>query len=156
MTPKKTEFQLWNLTYNDPGRWNEVESISGKRFSAWQGILQTLKGQPLGSIPTVLLGCSGLPSFEALLTSPSSRKGLNFERTTEGVIAFFKVRLELYGIPFRRGEWVFQELINPSERTVTPTQLTFRRAEEELTFHIEATDSQKLQLQNWLRESLTL
>ena len=155
MTVKNSEFPFWNLTYNDPGRWREVEAISGKRFGIWKGMIQTLKGKPIGSTRTRLLSCSNHPSFEKLLGSSDTRRGLNFESTSDGVIAFFKVRLELYGTPIRRGEWDSSNFGDLSEKTQLPIKLTFRRGDQTLTFHIQADNHQCIQLKRWLHQNLT-
>ena len=115
MTRHHTPIPFWNLTYNDPNRWKEVEAICGRRMTAWQGIRESIKGRPIGSPRATLIACSGNEALRAILESQSERRIINFEQTSGGVIAYFKVRLELYGIPFRRGEWVGQ----PTSRIVT-------------------------------------
>jgi len=96
---------FWNVTYNDPGRWREVYGISGPRLSWREGIQATLKGFPLGSPKLDLERIEGLPELQALRDALNDRTDINFLRTEAGLIAFTKVRLEVYAIPIQNGEW---------------------------------------------------
>lgn len=85
--------RCWNLTYNDPGRWAEVHAISGKPFSFIAGIKAGGTGSPRG----ILLHLPG--EMNHMLSETSNADYCNIQRTCEGAILFFKVRLEVYGIP---------------------------------------------------------
>lgn len=85
--------KCWNLTYNDPGRWTEVHAISGKPLSFIAGIKAGGTGSPRG----ILLHLPG--ELNALLSETSNADYCNIQRTSQGAILFFKVRLEVYGIP---------------------------------------------------------
>ncbi|MFT4779328.1 MAG: hypothetical protein ACJAU0_001816 [Flavobacteriales bacterium] len=93
--------RCWNLTYNDPDRWAEVHAISGKPLSFIAGIKAGGTGSPRG----VLLH---LPTeLNSMLTETSNADYCNIQRTSDGGILFFKVRLELYGIPLNRSDFRF-------------------------------------------------
>ncbi len=85
--------RCWNLTYNDPGRWAEVHAISGKPLSFFAGIRAGGTGSPRAT----LLHLPG--DMNELLLETSNAAHCNIQRTAQGGILFFKVRLELYGIP---------------------------------------------------------
>ena len=153
MTRHHTPIPFWNLTYNDPNRWREVEAICGRRMTAWQGIRGSLKGSPIGSPRATLLACSGNEALETMLKSQFERRIINFEQTSEGVIAYFKVRLELFGIPFRRGEWIGSEQVQ-RDGTLSVFDLTFQRDDVTLAFQTTAPESTIKQLQGWLDQCL--
>ena len=93
--------RLWNLTYNDPGRWAEVHAISGKPLG-----LLGVRSKPggTGSPRAELVGGSGRTQRLGQ-RSPSSRTGCNFERTTEGAILYFRSRLgSVFGAPLMQEE----------------------------------------------------
>lgn len=96
---------VWNVTYNDPQRWQEVYAISGARMAGLKGVSETLRGRAIGSPVVQLTGCHGLDVFQNLIQTQANRMSLNFMRTKEGIIGFCKVRLEVYAIPIRHGEW---------------------------------------------------
>ena len=85
--------KYWNLTYNDPDRWEEVYAITGKPFSFMKGITQGGTGSPRG----LLLKLPG--EAAELLEETSNMNYCNLQRTQQGAILYFKVRLEVYGIP---------------------------------------------------------
>lgn len=88
--------RYWNLTYNDPGRWAEVHAISGAPLNFFQSI----KAGGTGS-PRAVLVKSGISELDELLAATSVIKYCNFERTANGMVMYVRVRLEVYGIPFR-------------------------------------------------------
>lgn len=88
--------KYWNLTYNDPGRWAEVHAISGAPLNFFQSIKVGGTGSPRG-----ILKKSGNAELDELLDSTSVIKYCNFERTSNGIVMYVRVRLEVYGIPFR-------------------------------------------------------
>jgi len=93
--------RCWNLTYNDPGRWAEVHAISGKPLSFIAGIKAGGTGSPRGTLlhlPTELIG---------MLKETSNADYCNIQRTSDGGILFFKVRLELYGVPINHSDLSF-------------------------------------------------
>ena len=99
-TNRSGTMNCWNLTYNDPGRWEEVYAICGRPISFLKGIMQGGTGSPRG----VLIDVPGESASQLLETS--NIKYCNFQRTEKGAILFFKVRLEVYGIPIRETDVV--------------------------------------------------
>ena len=79
---------LWNLTYADPDRWQEVYAISGKPLSWWKRA---------GSPRMRLL--DGPERVSAMIEETSDVKWANLQRTQAGAILYFRVRLEVYGMP---------------------------------------------------------
>ena len=79
---------LWNLTYADPDRWQEVYAISGKPLPWWKRA---------GSPRMRLL--EGPGPVSAMIEETSDVKWANLQRTQAGVILYFRVRLEVYGLP---------------------------------------------------------
>jgi len=102
--------RFWNVTYNDPGRWRDVYAISGPRLSWGEGFAATLKGHPLGSPKLELAGIDGLTELQNLRAELNDRTHVNFLRTKGGLIAFTKVRLEVYAIPIRNSEWRIERI----------------------------------------------
>ena len=84
---------LWNLTYADPDRWAEVYAISGKPLRWWK---------KSGSPRLRLL--DGSAEVQALVGETSDVKWANLQRTQLGAILYFRVRLEVYGVPWNRGD----------------------------------------------------
>ncbi|WP_306640075.1 hypothetical protein [Sanyastnella coralliicola] len=85
--------RYWNLTYNDPDRWDEVYAITGRPVPFFKGIAQGGTGSPRG----VLIDVPGEAS--EMLGETSNVKYCNLQRTQQGAILYFKIRLEVYGIP---------------------------------------------------------
>jgi len=106
--------RFWNVTYNDPGRWRDVYAISGPRLSWVEGFSDTLKGFPVGSPKLELKGIDGLTELQNLRAGLNDRTHINFLRTKGGLIAFTKVRLEVYAIPIRNTEWRVERIIDAS------------------------------------------
>lgn len=96
---------FWNVTYNDPGRWRDVYAISGPRLGWFQGIRATFGGFAVGSPKLKLERIDGIAELQAMRDPLNDRTDINFLRTKGGLIAFTKVRLEVYAIPFRNAEW---------------------------------------------------
>lgn len=82
--------RYWNLTYNDPGRWAEVHAIAGAPLNFFQSI----KAGGTGS-PRAMLTKSGNVELDELLDSTSVIKYCNFERTSNGMVMYVRVRLEV-------------------------------------------------------------
>tara|TARA_X000000950_G_scaffold228198_1_gene275631 strand:+ start:3994 stop:4410 length:417 start_codon:yes stop_codon:yes gene_type:complete len=79
---------LWNLTYADPDRWQEVYAISGKPLPWWKRA---------GSPRMRLL--EGPGPVSDMIEETSNVKWANLQRTQSGAILYFRVRLEVYGMP---------------------------------------------------------
>lgn len=137
---------FWNVTYNDPSRWEAVESIAGPRISFWRGIRETLAGKPLGSPRVNLIRIDGLEDLQAERLENGERCAINFLRTESGFIAFTKIRLEVYAIPFQHHEWSEQT----ESKKGAEQWLTFNRRNECIRFHVEASASAYDELKNWL------
>ena len=79
---------LWNLTYADPDRWKEVYAISGSPLPWWKR-----SGSPRMRL------MQGPQPVSELLEETSDIKWANLQRTQAGAILYFRVRLEVYGMP---------------------------------------------------------
>ena len=79
---------LWNLTYADPDRRQEVYAISGKPLPWWKRA---------GSPRMRLL--DGPSPLSDMIEETSDVKWANLQRTQSGAILYFRVRLEVYGLP---------------------------------------------------------
>ena len=79
---------LWNLTYADPDRWNEVYAIAGKPLPWWKR----------SGTPRMRLRQGPRPVND-LIEETSDVKWANLQRTQSGAIVYFRVRLEVYGMP---------------------------------------------------------
>lgn len=79
---------LWNLTYADPVRWQEVYAISGKPLPWWK--------RAGGPRMRLLEGPSPVSD---MIEETSNVKWANLQRTQSGAILYFRVRLEVYGMP---------------------------------------------------------
>ena len=90
----------WNLTYNDPDRWREVYAVAGRPLGFSQTLINGFRGRPTGSPRAQLVGASR-PEIQDLLTLTDNLKWANIQRTQNGVILYFRVLLETYGIPFK-------------------------------------------------------
>lgn len=84
---------LWNLTYADSDRWAEVYAIAGKPRPWWKR-----SGSPR------LRLLDGSPEVRSLVDETSDVKWANLQRTQSGAILYFRVRLEVYGVPWTRKE----------------------------------------------------
>ena len=82
---------LWNLTYADSDRWAEVYAIAGKPRPWWKR-----SGSPR------LRLLDGSPELRSLVDETSDVKWANLQRTQSGAILYFRVRLEVYGVPWTR------------------------------------------------------
>jgi len=100
---------LWNLTYADPERWKEVHAISGPPLPWWKRS---------GSSRMRLL--HGPPEMDRLLGETSDMKWANLQRTQAGAILYFRVRLEVYGVPFAasRTAWSVDASVAPPTLTL--------------------------------------
>ena len=72
---------LWNLTYADPDRWQEVYAISGKPLPWWKRA---------GSPRMRLL--EGPSPVSDMIEETSNVKWANLQRTQSGAILYFRVR----------------------------------------------------------------
>lgn len=82
---------LWNLTYADPDRWAEVYAISGEPLPWWKK-----SGSPRFRLR------DGSAEVKALVDETADVKWANLQRTQSGAILYFRVRLEVYGVPWNR------------------------------------------------------
>ena len=82
---------LWNLTYADSDRWTEVYAIAGKPHPWWKK-----SGSPRFRL------LDGSPEVRSLVDETSDVKWANLQRTQSGAILYFRVRLEVYGVPWNR------------------------------------------------------
>ncbi|MDA8606251.1 hypothetical protein N9L13_04390 [Flavobacteriales bacterium] len=145
----------WNVTYNDPNRWKEVHAICGPKWPWMDAMRQTLKGRPLGSPKLDLVGLEGLGDLQSMRDDLTHRTPVNFQRTQGGVMAFTKVRLEVYAIPIRRQELELLR-IEPSETSATLATLTleFKREGHSVRILMEGTKSMVNRMESWFRHGL--
>lgn len=142
---------VWNVTYNDPHRWQEVYAISGKRVGGWKGVLETIRGRSIGSPAVQLQGCDGLDEFQHLFQSQTHRVSLNFMRTSAGIIGFCKVRLEVYAIPIRRGEWTFEpQQFAPTSETSEAGILRCTRNGHQIQWYVSGLPDVMNRFTGWL------
>ena len=142
----------WNVTYNDPNRWKEVHAICGPKWPWMDAIRQTLKGRPLGSPKLDLVGLKGLDDLQSMRDDLTHRTPVNFQRTQGGVMAFTKVRLEVYAIPIRRQELELLR-IEPSETSATLT-LDFKREGHSVRILMEGTKSMVNRMESWFLQGI--
>lgn len=147
----------WNVTYNDPNRWNEVHAICGPRWPWLDGIRQSRKGNPLGSPKMDLIATEGLAELETMRNDLTHRTGVNFLRTTNGVIAFTKVRLEVYAIPIRCGE-VLEVIDEPSHDSPgkAEVRITFSRGGHLVVMRMEGSQSATNRMTQWLKKGVAV
>jgi hypothetical protein len=145
----------WNVTYNDPNRWNEVYAICGPKWPWLDGVRQSLKGNPLGSPKMDLIGLEGLEELQTMRDVLNHRTGVNFLRTTDGVIAFTKVRLEVYAIPIRCSE-VLEVVDGPSHDSLgkAEVRITFSRGGQQVTMRMEGSQSATNRMTQWLKKGV--
>ncbi|NQX93049.1 MAG: hypothetical protein HRT74_13170 [Flavobacteriales bacterium] len=93
--------KYWNLSYNDPKRWNEVFQVSGARYKFFERI----KAKASGSPRSVLKEAPN-QELDALLKSTTPIKYCNWEVTKNGGILYVRVLLETYGIPVSKDDIV--------------------------------------------------
>ena len=146
----------WNVTYNDPNRWNEVYAICGMRWSWRQGIRQAWSGQPLGSPKLDLRQVKGIDELQAMRDELIHRTPVNFLRTTKGLIAFTKVRLEVYAIPIGESELQRLEVIENQEEPGTSTLvLEFLREAQSVQFFMQGPSAAVIRMEAWLSSGLS-
>tara|TARA_B100000768_G_C11284675_1_gene381450 strand:- start:1823 stop:2275 length:453 start_codon:yes stop_codon:yes gene_type:complete len=142
----------WNVTYNDPNRWNEVHAICGPKWPWLDGIRQVLKGKPLGSPKLDLVRLEGLDELQAMRKDLGHRTPVNFLRTTGGIMAFTKVRLEVYAVPIRRQELQSMQIAEASATGGRPVlEIKFERDNHQVTLAMEGSEAAVNRMENWLR-----
>ena len=136
----------WNVTYNDPNRWKAVFDAAGPRLTWCQGIRETLRGRPVGSPKLDLLSVEGIPELEELRRTINERTVVNFQRTQGGLVAYTKVRLEVYAIPFRWSEGV-------RCTSEGPLELRFLRENREVRLAMRASRSVEKNVRSWFAKA---
>jgi hypothetical protein len=132
----------WNVTYNDPNRWKAVCEASGGRLPWWRGVRETFAGLPVGSPKLDLVRVEGITELQELRADLSERTAINFSRTAAGLIAFTKVRLEVYAVPMRWSE----QLICSQEGALG---VQFQRGAESVRLHMQGSASAAANFQAW-------
>lgn len=140
---------VWNVTYNDPGRWREVYGVAGPKWGWMEGLIATVKGCPIGSPKLYLESVDGLPELEHGGAGQQQLTPINFQRTQAGAVAYSKVRLEVYGIPFR---W---EEVQSTERRMPMSgrprmELVFKREDHRVTFTLSGSQRAIARMEAWL------
>lgn len=136
----------WNVTYNDPNRWKAVFDAAGPRLTWWQGIRETLRGRPVGSPKLDLLRVDGIPELEELRQTINERTAVNFQRTQAGLVAYTKVRLEVYAIPFRWSEGV-------KCTSQGALELRFSRKDREVRLVMQASEAAVKNFRAWFAQA---
>ncbi|MFM1932676.1 MAG: hypothetical protein RL226_1979 [Bacteroidota bacterium] len=85
--------EIRNVSYKNPDVWEMVYAVSGRPIPFFRSIMEGGSGSPRG----VLSG--GAAVIDEFLNETSNLKYVNMQRTLQGAILYFKVRLEVYGIP---------------------------------------------------------
>ena len=116
---------LWNLTYADPERWKEVYAISGHPLPWWKK-----SGSPRMRL------MQGPQPVSELLEETSDIKWANLQRTQAGAILYFRVRLEMYGMPCA-GETTSWSLNDSGERPI----LTLHHSVSPVLLELNSTPS---------------
>ena len=132
----------WNVTYNDPNRWKAVHEASGGRLPWWRGVRETFAGLPVGSPKLDLVRVEGITELQELREDLSERTAINFSRTSAGLIAYTKVRLEVYAIPMRWNE----QLVCSQEGAVV---VQFQRGAETVQLHVQGSASAEANFRAW-------
>ena len=133
---------FWNVTYNDPNRWKAVYEASGGKLSWWRGVRETFGGLPVGSPKLDLIRVEGITELQELRQGLSERTAINFSRTSAGLIAYTKVRLEVYAIPMRWSE----QLIHSQEGALV---VQFQRGSEIIRLHMKGSASAEANFRAW-------
>ena len=140
---------VWNVTYNDPGRWREVHAVAGPKWGWLEGLIATVKGCPIGSPKLHLEAVDGLLELEHGGADQRQLTPINFQRTRAGAVAYTKVRLEVYGIPFRWDEvqaTPCQALRSGRSRIV----LAFKRKGRVVTLTLLGSQRAIIRMEAWL------
>ena len=132
----------WNVTYNDPNRWKAVCEASGGRLPWWRGVRETFAGLPVGSPKLDLVRVEGITELQELRADLSERTAINFSRTAAGLIAFTKVRLEVYAVPMRWSE----QLICSQEGALV---VQFQRGAESVRLNMRGSVSAEANFRAW-------
>lgn len=140
---------VWNVTYNDPGRWREVYGVAGPKWGWMEGLIATVKGCPIGSPKLNLESVDGLPELEHGGADQQQLTPINFQRTRAGAVAYYKVRLEVYGIPLRWDE------VQSTERRMPISgrphmELTFKRCDRTITLTLSGSQRAIARMEAWL------
>lgn len=137
---------FWNVTYNDPNRWKAIFEVGGARLPWWRGVRETLGGLSVGSPKLDLIHVEGIDDLQTLRQDLSERTSINFSRTSAGLIAYTKVRLEVYAIPMRWSE----ELTCTKEEGVV---VQFQRGTESVQLHMKASASAEAKFRAWFERA---
>ena len=140
---------VWNVTYNDPGRWREVHAVAGPKWGWLEGLIATVKGCPIGSPKLHLEAVDGLPKLEHGGADQQQLTPINFQRTRAGAVAYTKVRLEVYGIPFRWDEVQSTPRQAPGSRG-SRIELSFQRKDRVVTLTLSGSQRAIARMEAWL------
>ena len=132
----------WNVTYNDPNRWKAVYEVSGGRLPWWRGVRETFAGLPVGSPKLDLVRVEGITELQELREDLSERTAINFSRTAAGLIAYTKVRLEVYAVPM-----CWSEQLNCWQEGALVVQ--FQRGAESVRLHMQGSASDEANFRAW-------
>ena len=140
---------VWNVTYNDPGRWREVYVVAGPKWGWMEGLIATVKGCPIGSPKLHLESVDGLLELEHGGANQQQLTPINFQRTRAGAVAYSKVRLEVYGIPFRWDEVQSTERRTPMSGSPR-MDLVFKREDRMVTLTLSGSQRAIARMEAWL------
>ena len=89
---------------------------------------------------------AGIPELQALRDDLSERTAVNFLRTAEGLIAFTKVRLEVYAVPIHWNEAV--NCAQPGDLTVS-----FERDGHRVELAMRGSKSAEARFRKWFEQA---
>jgi len=139
---------FWNVTYNDPNRWKAVYEASGGKLSLWRGVRETFGGLPVGSPKLDLLRVEGIAELQELRRDLSERTAINFSRTSAGLIAYTKVRLEVYAIPMR-----WSEQLSCTKDSAGNLKVSFTRDSNRVELLLRSSTGIQIQFLDWFKKA---
>lgn len=145
--------RYWNLTYNDPDRWREVYAISGPPLGFVAGIRASLSGRSTGSPKAELVDAS-CENLRDLLQLTSNLKWANAQRTQQGIVLYFRVLLETYGLPMRRGEVNLGPLQPAGDSAMLLTLTAQRHSDSQEWIQLQGPAERMQILRAWLSDAL--
>ena len=85
-----------NVSYNDPERWRQVHAVSGAPLPFFASLFSGGRGSPAGRFRD-----TSNAEIKSILAPGTGDVRINFERTAEGAVLYFRALLETWAIPLR-------------------------------------------------------
>ena len=86
-----------NVSYNDPERWRQVHAVSGAPLPFFTSLFSGGRGSPAGRFRD-----ASNAEMKSILAPGTADVRVNFERTAEGGIMYFRALLETWAVPLSR------------------------------------------------------